>query len=74
MLHTKVDTVKNCVMKRGNDSILFQIQESNGRSWALSVVTYYYGYDDYTEIKQCFLHEAQERYNKAINLGYEVAC
>jgi hypothetical protein len=68
MLQTKVDTVKNCVMKRGNDSIAFQINKSKG----LSTVTYYFGYDGWSEEKLCNIKEAQERYNKAIKNGYEV--
>lgn len=69
MLQTKT-TVKNCVMKKGNDSIAFKLSKD-----FFQEVTYYFGTDwkdPYEETRQCNIKEAQERYEKALRNGYKV--
>ncbi len=68
MLQTKVDTVKNCVMQRGNDTISFNINTNQH----LSTVTYFFGFDGFSETKTCNMNEAQDRYNKAVKNGYKI--
>jgi len=59
----------DCTLKHNGDSITFQLHDNNEQA----TVTYYFGYDNYTEIKQCFTHEAQERWNIAKDMGFKLA-
>ena len=69
MLQTKT-TVKTCVMKKGNDSIAFNLTEEYFQQ-----VTYYFGTDwkePYEETRNCNIKEAQERYERALRNGFKV--
>ena len=68
MLQTKINTVENCVMQRGEDSISFNINTTQH----LSTVTYFFGFDGFSETKTCNMNEAQDRYNKAVKNGYKI--
>jgi hypothetical protein len=55
-------------MQRGNDTISFNINTTQH----LSTVTYFFGFDGFSETKTCNINEAQDRYNKAIKNGYKI--
>ena len=58
----------DCTLKHNGDSITFQLPNNDSEQ---ATITYHYGYDNYTEIKRLFMHEAQEHWDKAIGLGYK---
>lgn len=57
----------SCTLQNNGDSITFQFHQNSEQA----TITYYFGYDKYTEIKRLFIHEAQEHWNKAVSLGYK---
>jgi|TARA_B100001964_G_scaffold156234_1_gene171629 hypothetical protein len=59
----------NCTLQHNGDLITFLINQDSEQA----TVTYRFGYDDFTEVKQCFLHEAQERWNIAKDMGFKLA-
>ena len=56
----------NCTLKRNGDTITFQEPTSS----QFYTVTYFFGYDSYTEVKTRTVHEAQSRWNKAVDMGF----
>ncbi len=56
----------NCTLKRNGDTITFQAPTSS----QFFKVTYFFGYDNYTEVKTCTVNEAQSRWNKAVEMGF----
>lgn len=70
MLQIKVNTVKDCVLRRGNDSISIKLSQD-----FFHEVTYYFAsewIEPYEETRSCNIKEAQQRYEKALKDGYKV--
>ena len=57
----------NCTLKHNGDSIIFK-QPTSSQFYK---VTYFFGYDSYTEVKTCTVNEAQSRWDNAIEMGFK---
>ena len=58
----------SCTLRNNGDTITFHINEFKEQA----IVTYHFGFDNFTEVKKLFKHEAQEHWDKAMELGYKV--